>query len=200
MTTLDRVVRAVQVLAGVATAAFVILLFTNEPPTPAPIPKAGADVGAVDLRHPLRVLPCHRRQRRFRPDTRRRRRGTIPEPSRPSGAGRERTRIDAVVLPDPHAGTDRGGSRVHADQVGMHREHRRGVRCAVRGGARASSSATSPSAPRSARRCASPSTVRRSSISGAVSPIRRPVARGSATRSASCGRARRARRRCARTC
>jgi hypothetical protein len=45
MGTLVRVVRAVQLVAAVATAAFVILLFTNEPQKPAAVPKAGPDTG-----------------------------------------------------------------------------------------------------------------------------------------------------------
>ena len=45
MRTLNRAVRFVQVVAAVATAAFVILLFTNEPQKPAAIPKAGPDTG-----------------------------------------------------------------------------------------------------------------------------------------------------------
>jgi len=55
--TLDRVVRAVQVLAAVATAAFVILLFTNEPQKAAPVPKAGADVGQAIFA--TRCASCH---------------------------------------------------------------------------------------------------------------------------------------------
>ena len=45
MSTLDRVVRFVQVVTAVATAAFVILLFTNEPQKPTAVPKSGPDTG-----------------------------------------------------------------------------------------------------------------------------------------------------------
>ena len=57
MTTYDRFVRAVQILAAIATAAFVILLFTNEPPAPASIPKAGGDPGAAI--YATRCASCH---------------------------------------------------------------------------------------------------------------------------------------------
>ena len=57
MATYDRFVRAVQIVTAIAAAAFVILLFTNEPPAPAPIPKAGADVGAAV--YATRCASCH---------------------------------------------------------------------------------------------------------------------------------------------
>ena len=37
---LDKVVHGVQILAVVVVAAFVLLLFVNEPAQPAPVPKA----------------------------------------------------------------------------------------------------------------------------------------------------------------
>ena len=57
----------VQIVTVVATAAFVILLFVNEPAQPA----AGAEGRhrrhrRGDLRHPLRLLSRRRRRRRFR--------------------------------------------------------------------------------------------------------------------------------------
>ena len=57
MRTLDRVVRFVQVVAAVTTAAFVILLFTNEPQKPAAVPKAGADTGQAI--YATRCASCH---------------------------------------------------------------------------------------------------------------------------------------------
>ncbi len=57
MSTLDRVVRAVQALTAVAAAAFVILLFTNEKQLPTPVPKAGADVGQAIFA--TRCASCH---------------------------------------------------------------------------------------------------------------------------------------------
>jgi mono/diheme cytochrome c family protein len=59
-TTLDRVVRAVQVLAAVATAAFVILLFTNEPAPPYSAPATGTkDLGETIFA--TRCASCHGR-------------------------------------------------------------------------------------------------------------------------------------------
>ena len=57
MGVLDRIVRAVQVVAAVATAAFVILLFTNEPQQPAAIPKAGPGTGQAIFA--TRCATCH---------------------------------------------------------------------------------------------------------------------------------------------
>ena len=57
MRTLNRAVRFVQVVAAVATAAFVILLFTNEPQKPAAIPKAGPDTGQAIFT--TRCASCH---------------------------------------------------------------------------------------------------------------------------------------------
>ena len=57
MGTLDRVVRAVQLVAAVATAAFVILLFTNEPQKPAAVPKAGPETGQAIF--VTRCASCH---------------------------------------------------------------------------------------------------------------------------------------------
>jgi len=57
MRPLDRVVRSVQVVAAVAAAAFVILLFTNEPQKPAAVPKAGADTGQAIFA--TRCAACH---------------------------------------------------------------------------------------------------------------------------------------------
>lgn len=57
MSTLDRVVRSVQMITAVATAAFVILLFTNEPQKPAAIPKAGSGTGQAIFS--TRCASCH---------------------------------------------------------------------------------------------------------------------------------------------
>jgi mono/diheme cytochrome c family protein len=57
MRTLDRVVRFVQVVTAVATAAFVILLFTNEPQKPAAVPAAGPDTGHAIFA--TRCAACH---------------------------------------------------------------------------------------------------------------------------------------------
>ena len=55
---LDKVVHGVQILAVVAVAAFVILLFVNEPAQPAPVPKAGTEnTGAVIFA--TRCATCH---------------------------------------------------------------------------------------------------------------------------------------------
>jgi len=57
MGTLDRVVRSVQAVVAVATAAFVILLFTNEPQRPAAVPKSGPDTGQAIFA--TRCASCH---------------------------------------------------------------------------------------------------------------------------------------------
>ena len=57
MRTLDRVVQFVQVVAAVAAAAFVILLFTNEPQQPAAVPKAGPGTGQAI--YATRCAACH---------------------------------------------------------------------------------------------------------------------------------------------
>ena len=55
---LDKVVHVVQILAVVVVAAFVILLFVNEPAQPAPVPKAGsANTGAAI--YATRCASCH---------------------------------------------------------------------------------------------------------------------------------------------
>ena len=55
---LDKVVHGVQILAVVVVAAFVILLFVNEPAQPAPVPKAGtANAGAAI--YATRCASCH---------------------------------------------------------------------------------------------------------------------------------------------
>jgi cytochrome c6 len=55
---LNRVVHVVQVIAVVTVAAFVILLFVNEPAQPAPVPAAGtADTGAAIFA--TRCASCH---------------------------------------------------------------------------------------------------------------------------------------------
>jgi mono/diheme cytochrome c family protein len=57
MGTLDRVVRAAQLIAAVATAAFVIFLFTNEPQKQAAVPKAGPATGQAIFA--TRCASCH---------------------------------------------------------------------------------------------------------------------------------------------
>lgn len=57
MSTLDRAVRWVQMIAAVAAAAFVILLFTNEPQKPAAVPKAGPETGQAIFA--TRCASCH---------------------------------------------------------------------------------------------------------------------------------------------
>ena len=55
---LDKVVHVVQIVAVVVVAAFVILLFVNEPAKPAPVPTAGtADPGAAI--YATRCASCH---------------------------------------------------------------------------------------------------------------------------------------------
>ena len=55
---LDKVVHGVQILAVVVVAAFVILLFVNEPAQPAPVPQAGtANTGAAI--YATRCASCH---------------------------------------------------------------------------------------------------------------------------------------------
>ena len=54
---LDRVVRFVQAGTAVTTAAFVILLFTNEPQKPAAVPKSGPDAGQAIFA--TRCSSCH---------------------------------------------------------------------------------------------------------------------------------------------
>jgi mono/diheme cytochrome c family protein len=57
MELLNSLVRVVRVIAMVAAAAFVILLFVNEPQKPAALPKAGADVG--EQIYATRCASCH---------------------------------------------------------------------------------------------------------------------------------------------
>jgi mono/diheme cytochrome c family protein len=55
---LNKVVHVVQVIAAVVVAAFVILLFVNEPAKPAPVPAAGtADAGKAIFA--TRCATCH---------------------------------------------------------------------------------------------------------------------------------------------
>ena len=55
---LNKVVHVVQLMAAVVVAAFVILLFVNEPAQPAPVPAAGtADTGAAIFA--TRCASCH---------------------------------------------------------------------------------------------------------------------------------------------
>jgi mono/diheme cytochrome c family protein len=57
MGTLDRVVRFVQMATAVATAAFIILLFANEPQKPVAVPKSGRDTGQAIFA--TRCSSCH---------------------------------------------------------------------------------------------------------------------------------------------
>lgn len=57
MDLLGRVVRATQLITAVATAAFAILLFTNEPQKAAPVPKKGAPAGEAIFA--TRCASCH---------------------------------------------------------------------------------------------------------------------------------------------
>ena len=54
---LNQFVRATQRIAAVATAAFAILLFTNEPQKAAPVPKTGAPAGQAIFA--TRCASCH---------------------------------------------------------------------------------------------------------------------------------------------
>jgi mono/diheme cytochrome c family protein len=55
---LDRVVHIVQILTAVLVAAFVILLFVNEPAQPAPVPAAGSENEGETL-YSTRCASCH---------------------------------------------------------------------------------------------------------------------------------------------
>jgi mono/diheme cytochrome c family protein len=57
MSALDRVVRFVQVVTAVTTAAFIILLFANEPQKPVAVPKSGRDTGQAIFA--TRCASCH---------------------------------------------------------------------------------------------------------------------------------------------
>ena len=57
MTWLDRLVRVVQLATAVAVAAFIILLFTNDPQEATPIPAAAADSGEAIFA--TRCARCH---------------------------------------------------------------------------------------------------------------------------------------------
>ncbi len=58
MDALNKVVKVVQIGALIVTAAFVILLFVNEPAKPAPLPKAGAaNIGQAIFA--TRCASCH---------------------------------------------------------------------------------------------------------------------------------------------
>ena len=80
---LDRVVHIVQIVTAVVVAAFVILLFVNEPAQPAPVPAAGSPGrGRHALLDEVRVLPRRGRRRQLRTRARRRR-GRRPLPGSP---------------------------------------------------------------------------------------------------------------------
>ena len=55
---LDRVVHLVQVITAVLIAAFVILLFVNEPAQPAPVPAVGSQNEGATL-YSTRCASCH---------------------------------------------------------------------------------------------------------------------------------------------
>ena len=55
---LDKVVRVVQIFAVVVVAAFVILLFVNEPAKPSPVPKAGT-ANSGEAIYATRCATCH---------------------------------------------------------------------------------------------------------------------------------------------
>ncbi len=57
MELLGRIVRAVQVITAVTTAAFAILLFTNEPQKAAPVPESGTPAGPAIFA--TRCASCH---------------------------------------------------------------------------------------------------------------------------------------------
>jgi mono/diheme cytochrome c family protein len=57
MSWLPALVRVVQVITAVVTAAFVILLFTNEPQEATPVPSAAADSGQAIFE--TRCARCH---------------------------------------------------------------------------------------------------------------------------------------------
>jgi mono/diheme cytochrome c family protein len=57
MSTLNRVVRIVQMATAVATAAFIILLFANEPQKPVAVPTSGRDTGQAI--YATRCASCH---------------------------------------------------------------------------------------------------------------------------------------------
>ena len=57
MDLLGRIVRAVQVITAVTTAAFAILLFTNEPQKAAPVPQTGTPAGPAVFA--TRCASCH---------------------------------------------------------------------------------------------------------------------------------------------
>jgi mono/diheme cytochrome c family protein len=57
MELLGRIVRATQVITAVTTAAFAILLFTNEPQKAAPVPKTGTPAGPAIFA--TRCASCH---------------------------------------------------------------------------------------------------------------------------------------------
>ena len=57
MELLGRIVRGTQMITAVATAAFAILLFTNEPQKAAPVPKTGTPAGPAIFA--TRCASCH---------------------------------------------------------------------------------------------------------------------------------------------
>jgi mono/diheme cytochrome c family protein len=59
MDLLNRTVRVVQAIAAVAAAAFVILLFVNEPQKAPALPKAGATVNVGQAIFATRCSSCH---------------------------------------------------------------------------------------------------------------------------------------------
>src|SRR3954452_8715650 len=57
-TRLQRIVRVVQLVTAVATAAFVILLFANEPAKPPPVPAKGTEQRGATI-FATRCASCH---------------------------------------------------------------------------------------------------------------------------------------------
>ena len=115
---LDKVVHGVQILAVVVVAAFVILLFVNEPAQPAPVPKAGtANAGAAI--YATRCASCHGDDGggSFGPAlgggvvV-----GRFPDPNDQIAVVTKGRGIDAVVRRQPDARADRGRGRLHAQR------------------------------------------------------------------------------------
>ena len=112
---LDKVVHVVQMVAVVVVAAFIILLFVNEPAQPAPVPAAGtAETGAAIFA--TRCASCHGADGggSFGPALGAGVAvGRFPDAADEAAVVAERPRLHAVLCRQPHRGADRGRGRVH---------------------------------------------------------------------------------------
>ena len=183
---LDRVVHIVQIITAVLVAAFVILLFVNEPAQPRRSRGRDCERGGVALLD--RCASCHGADGGGSFDPR----SAAAWPSAASRTPRTRSRwsaragIDAELRRQPHARADRRCRRVHPHGSGLIGRKRRryrpfGGRSASKGGCRTPRPRPHPPPPPdggATRRPATPSRSSRSASSSTSSSSRSSRASG----------------------